>query len=1060
MSSDGSRRSRGGGSSENSGERDRLALLENSIDSLARAVDISEQLKRVGDYVAALRTLNDAVVERCFGEAGANFGQLAVDTIALEKLSDLAILFGETEAADDLLAAITDLYATAGNQYFAIYAKIKRIRLALVDDIDAAYILLKSLVPELDDLSITSEGLLAWEFNRFGRDDDFSRVREINRRGDAIWRTRDSDQIVTVAGEAGYGPDGRAYVWVEGSSTAVPKDEIVFDTPLFTTGVDRALLVSSLYLEMGRVLAGFGQYGDALIILNRGLSVTKDAPESFIEPVVVHLRLVIAEAHLQKGDLAKAQENLSQLRQEFDDALYPGVCVRAEELLGKLDLTFGRFGAALEKFEGVLDRCQKLGFTRAALVAALNRAHAMIYLNQTGRAREILGRVRDAAAQRGDRALELRAEHLIEVAYARGNSLADGVAITPSVTERRRQEDTSAREPNISRSPLELPAVSDFLSFFEDRVLGFHWYLGNSDLASTECYLTEITEVFHRSDSTLVRLRLSAMKGILCYYQGKYADALAILVKAANELGSLGMEPELWQTQRFIRWCSQKLGCDSEEALLLARETEMLLSRMADSLTPEDREIFLLNKWTADEEYLASEIEKLSDVKAAANRARGPLRWIRRLRVMTRLHKLLVYIDQYKARAAGEALSPTNRQQLRKLGRQSFLRTLLGHPRDRHTIAFLVLPDRVFVASIGWLSMDFGVNPLTRLQLSDIVSSWHDPTKKPGGRDLSSFPEGFESESGRDRMEGQRRTSAQLAEELQITSILEFLPRRVRALTIVPDDSLHAFPFAALIHRDKYLIERYPIALSLRLFGHKASKHAPVTDALMIAVSKRVYFEERHFHGLPGTIKELTRLEPLFKKWGLNVRRLDDDQSGGPGKETVLAELERVGLAHIACHGIFKPERPDQSGMLLQRNGQTELLSLRDLMELRLNCLRHITLSACSLMDALVLPTRRIISLPETLLHAGAGSVLANLWPIDDAISVEMMQRFYENLKHSPADAALQQAQLACLRGEIGTSAKDTDDPVSWAGSCLYGDVGQFLSKSGHRRFLSSAVRR
>jgi hypothetical protein len=478
---------------------------------------------------------------------------------------------------------------------------------------------------------------------------------------------------------------------------------------------------------------------------------------------------------------------------------------------------------------------------------------------------------------------------------------------------------------------------------------------------------------------------------------------------------------------------------------------------MADSLTPDDRETFLLNKWTADEEYLASEIEKLSDMKEAANRARGPLRWIKRWRVMKGLHKVLVYVDQYKTRVAGEALSSTKGQS-RKLEQNPFLRTLLGHPRNRHTIAFLVMPDRVFVASIGWLSMDFGVNPLTRLQLRDVVSSWHDLMITPGGRDLSSEPEEPKSKSGADRTELHRRTSAWLADELQVSSVLESLPPRVRALKIVPDDSLHAFPFAALIHRDKYLIEHYPIALSFDVFNRKPLRKPRVADALMVAVSKRGESKEYQFRGLPGTIEELKRLEPLLQQWGIKVHRMDDSQGAGPGKATVLAELGRVGLAHIACHGIFRPDMPDQSGMLLLRDGQPELLSLRDLMELTLTSLRHVTLSACWLTDAFVLPTRRIISLPETLLHAGAGSVLGSLWPISDSLAVEMMQRFYENLRDRPPDAALQQAQVACLRGELSSSdsANGTNEPFFWAGLCFYGDVGALLSNRGGRRSPSS----
>ncbi|HEV8483468.1 MAG TPA: CHAT domain-containing protein, partial [Blastocatellia bacterium] len=429
-----------------------------------------------------------------------------------------------------------------------------------------------------------------------------------------------------------------------------------------------------------------------------------------------------------------------------------------------------------------------------------------------------------------------------------------------------------------------------------------------------------------------------------------------------------------------------------------------------------------------------------SGLKKAAIRARGPMRWIRRWGMMKRLHKLLVHIDHYKHRVVGDALSRTN-SQAGRLERRSLLRTLVGHPRNRHTIAFLVLPDRVFVASIGWLSLDFGVSPLTRLQLSRDVSCWLGSKVEPLGRDLSPTPEEFEP--GSDRTELQRCTSAWLAENLQICDILESLPSRVGALTIVPDDSLHAFPFAALVHRNKYLIEHYPIALSFHIFQGKAARQ-PLARALMVGVSKNFQSREYRFQELPGTIKELNRLEPMFKELGLNVCRMDD---GGHAevatKEALLTELGRTEMAHIACHGVFRPDQPDQSGMLLVRDGQVELLSLRDLTALNLSGMRHITLSACWLNEAFVLPTRRVISLPETLLHAGAGSVLGSLWRINDDLAVEMMQTFYNALRGKLPDAALQQAQLACLKGKLSSGASNfsTSESFYWAGLSLYGDV-------------------
>ena len=92
-----------------------------------------------------------------------------------------------------------------------------------------------------------------------------------------------------------------------------------------------------------------------------------------------------------------------------------------------------------------------------------------------------------------------------------------------------------------------------------------------------------------------------------------------------------------------------------------------------------------------------------------------------------------------------------------------------------------------------------------------------------------------------------------------------------------------------------------------------------------------------------------------------------------------------------------------------------------------------------------ILPGRWIISLPETLWRSGAESTLASLWPVDDAVALSFMVRFYDALSRLPRDAALREVQLACLGGtlECGPRSIDTRPPFHWAGFNLSGDSGR-----------------
>jgi hypothetical protein len=140
------------------------------LESAEAALVRVDRLMDRGEYAPALDVLSDYLRQR-FSCAGSFAPEISVaDAIAVEKLSDLALLFGDIESAGDLLNSLATWYSQAGNHYQSAYTLLKRIHVTVPHDINAAFALLKSLVPELDDLSITPEGLLAWEYQFFGPD--------------------------------------------------------------------------------------------------------------------------------------------------------------------------------------------------------------------------------------------------------------------------------------------------------------------------------------------------------------------------------------------------------------------------------------------------------------------------------------------------------------------------------------------------------------------------------------------------------------------------------------------------------------------------------------------------------------------------------------------------------------------------------------------------------------------------------------------------------------------------------------------------------------------------
>ena len=978
--------------------------------ALESALLDATELKRRGQFLAALNRLREAVLER-FSAIGVGtvINPTPIDLLAVENLADLAVLFNQSDAADDLFESIGLWYGRSGNRYFADYIAIKRAHLALdCGRLFDGYEILRGMRSSIGDpeaIIFSDQGLKLWE-----------------------------DRVV----------------WPRAGP------------------IDRVILFSRLYLEMGRALSGFGQYREATAALERGLAHTARADARIVADVILHLKVARAAALLEQGETAETRSRLAELAADLSDQQRPGLYIRHLELSGKLNLLCGQFGKALEQFRQALETCASFGFDRAALTAGLNLSHTLIYLNQTSVAMEILNETRARAERLGDQAKELRAGFLLQVAQARGHSLAGVTPIAPSVSESWGviNDAPPDRGENAQVDPFELPQSDSYLSFFEDRAIGFHWFLGRRDFAGASAYLSEITQVFELSDSPLIRLRLRILSAMLAYYQDDLRQAGLMFESLRSELRGRkwrDLKPELWQALRFLSWCWAGLGGhDGRARQELEEETQRSLAEMTGSLAPADRAIFLLNKWTEDEEYLAAEIHNLAALKARLDSGSWALKPQRRWRLMKRLHRLSLHIDRYKDALARGSVDRSGSAP-KEVAPISLLRRLLSHPRDRATLAFLVLPDQVFILRAGRLSLDFGVSPITRLQIRNLVRRWHELIRKllEDNRGL-----GAPTDEAEERDETQKEIydlSQQgqlivdhLSDALQIPAVLASLPKGVRALTIVPDDSLHGFPFAAITHGGRRLIERYAISLAFESNGHGISTKRAETagvgmaEALVVGVSqgssKGVAQVSDRIQPLAGAPLEISHVADWFNKRQLKVCRFEDSapEFEPATKAEILSRLPRADLFHIACHGVFKADAPDQSGLvLIPQPDAAEILSLRELSDLNLTGLRHATLSSCWSADHFILPGRWIISLPETLWRSGAQSILGCLWVVSDDLAVAFMRSFYKHLETSPRDEALRLTQLECLQRRLpDCKIEDQSNLYYWAGYNLYGDSG------------------
>lgn len=952
-----------------------------NFDELEAAFEIAQTKWQQGNLLAAYDDLSQIFIYRLL-----NSQLIDADLKVIQSLADLAGILGEFQVADDLLCGAVGLYQQANSEPLADYANLRRIQLSLdKGDLYQAQKLLQEMSPrigDINDIDFSSAGLLKWE-------------------NSCIWRHANSK--------------------------------------------DRTVLFAELYLAMGRLSSALGQYSQALEALQRGIfyAQLETAPD-LAKQTLLPLKLAIAAAYLEKGDFEQADNYLSLLKKPIDSSQHLEYQIRWLELSGKLHLLWGNLGAGLKRFQEVQEKCTIMRSQRAVLRSNLNLAHILILLNQTSTAQQYLIDTQNNALTIGDKALAARAELLLQLAGARSRSLVAASPVGMSVVDMRKPKQHKQTVEELWESPDFSTQSPNYLAWFEDRALAFQWYLSNLQFKNASDFIKKIKRVFKSTDSQFIQVQVQILSGILSYYQGtegnditKINEAHQTLEAICPQLEEMSLNPELWQVQRVLIWCRTRLNYPLSEIEALTTSTNLLLEQMTSSLTPEDQVFYLLNKWTADEEYIAAQINQLQRLQLKLSKTIFFLRPWLQWQLMQKLNALVEHIDCYKDALAKRTIKG-ERSQVQLLPPGSLLLRILTHPKNRVTLSFLILPDRVLVVKTSQFLFDFHVIPTTRLAVRNIVRHWYkniDSTN--GGRDMKlTSNNDYEQQMTSANEVGQQITD-NLADLLQLPQILERIPKHIQALTIVPDDILHGFPFACITYKGKYLIKHYALAIAYESKDKPIRPKRPIPlkkQALVIGISNG----NKHFRPLPGVKRELQHINKWLDEHQIKHLQLENNNAH---KAAIVETISKATLLHMACHGTFEPNQPDSSGLvLIFDSGEQEVLSLRELSEIDLTKLRHATLSSCWSADHFILPRRWIISLPETLWRAGTQSILGSLWEVDDKIAISFMARFYDYLDKFPRDEALRRTQLDCLEGSLPNCGAETFNPKFWAGFNLYGD--------------------
>lgn len=780
---------------------------------------------------------------------------------------------------------------------------------------------------------------------------------------------------------------------------------------------ETGVLLTRIHYLMGGLLTALGQYEQGLSCLERGIELVEKNKLPIARQALAALQTARAKACLQMGNLHRAGQLIAEHGQTdpaAKGAISSGDAVAWLELQSKLFLLRGELGKAEENLLNVSRICRDNRLFAATVNALANLAQTKILLNQVSDAGALLQTARTLAVEHQLGETLERLEQLQLLAHYRSTVSPGALNLSPRVKAGNGQP----------HGPLpairELNAGADYLLHFEHQSLVFQMLLGASRWDEAARWLENMRLVFQATDSRLIQTRLLIQEQLMAYYQNR----LKILdyVPVQGFLQEQGLLPELWQYQRFLGWTNLLPATQQEH---LHRQNEQLLDQMTQSLSPEKQAIYLLNKWTADEESLAGAVQQLM-VTAGG---RGGLAIFRKIRQWRQTARLLTRIDAYKAYITrrqtleNDPLPPAPAPTL------PWWKRLLFHPGDQATISFLVLPDRVLIVYNTRFQLRCRITYISRIELRERVQQLYRLAIRGGGGRSIGQPKKQEAWSPDARAEAQSLL-AQVVDLLQLDDILAELPARVKRLRIVPDDILNSLPFAAVRGQQGYLTERYALTIAYESSGQSRSAWRPGAGPWLLgAVAKG----DARLTPLPGAQEEVEALQRDFSHRGIPTQVLLDDAAG---KANLLRQLQTASAWHMACHGHFEHQRPDQTGLLLL-NG--EVLSLRDILATpAFGRLTHVTLSSCWAADHFILPGRWVISLPEVLKRAGVGGILGCMWEVDDRVAVPFVRQFYAYAEQLPRDQALQHTRLDALHNRLPDCPVPSDDPFFWSGFNFY----------------------
>jgi CHAT domain-containing protein/uncharacterized protein HemY len=282
-----------------------------------------------------------------------------------------------------------------------------------------------------------------------------------------------------------------------------------------------------------------------------------------------------------------------------------------------------------------------------------------------------------------------------------------------------------------------------------------------------------------------------------------------------------------------------------------------------------------------------------------------------------------------------------------------------------------------------------------------------------------------EIETFRKQLQARDRLIKPRAQKLYQTIIqpieAELKAANVDTIVYAPDDIMRYIPLAALHDGKQWLAEKYQInyltALALTpIEPDKNTTPRILAAALTEPKTIQLLGQTLNFSALNYTQPEIEILANTIP----NTTQLLNPSFN---RTNLTANLPTHTILHLATHGYFVPNNPEQSIILL---GDGTTLNLREIeQQWKLPNVSLVVLSACETAIGGKLGNGiEILGFGYQMQRIGSRASISSLWTIDDGGTQGFMNTFYRQIKQGKTiAAAIQTTQRAFINKEITPTA-------------------------------------